>query len=215
MATKDPATVKFRCRVSYVFLAEPGKPMEGQEDDTPKYRMECRIPKGDPSLKEIREAMKFAWIKKFGSDKDNWKPLFREEGFFENHLCLSDSDGFFLRDGSYHSGDSSEYKDEVYFSASNKIRPICGKYVKGGWKNLSGDPESIRETIYSGCYCDVVIKCFAYDNKKKGIGASLQAVIFAEDGERLGGGRLSDKAMTDMFGEAVDSEAEEGDDLLV
>ena len=47
-----------------------------------------------------------------------------------------------------------------------------------------------------------------------GDGAFLQAVVFAEDGERLGGGRISDKDMTDMFGEAVDPEAED-DDMLV
>ena len=161
--------------------------------------------------------MKEAWLKKFGTDKKQWKPLFREDNFFETHLSIDGKDGFFLRNGKFHSGDSEGYLGEVYFSASNKTRPICGKLVKGGWKRLV-DEDDIRETIYSGCYCDVVIQCYAYDNKAakaQGIGASVQAVVFAEDGERLSGSRMSDKDMNDLFGEEADPEALDEDELIV
>ena len=208
--------VKFRARISYVNLAEPAKPMEGQDDAIPKFKIECRLQKEDSSLKKIRSAMKEAYVEKFGTDKKQWKPLFREEDFFEEHLSIDGKDGFFLRDGKYHSSGDESYADEVFFTATNKTRPVCGKLVKGGWKKLE-DPEDIREVLYSGCYADVVIQVYPYENKAAkatGVGASLQAVVFAEDGERLGGGRLSDKDMTDMFGEAVDPEAED-DDMLV
>lgn len=216
MANTDSTLVKFRCRVSYVNLASPAKPMEGQETDVPKFRLECRIPKGDESLVAIRKAMKEAWLKKFGTDVKQWKALFREPNFFENHLSIDGKDGFFLRDGKYHSGDSEGYVDEVYFSASNKNRPVCGKLVKGGWKRLV-DEDEIRDVIYSGCYCYVVIQCYAYDNKAakaQGLGASVQAVVFAEDGDRLSGSRVSDKDMNDMFGEESDPEASD-EDMIV
>lgn len=208
--------VKFRARISYVYLAEAAKPMEGQENSVPKFKVECRLPKGDPALKKIRAAMKEAFVSEFGTDKKQWKPLFREEDFFEEHLSTDGKDGFFIRDGKYHSSGDESYTDEVFFNATNKSRPVCGKLVKGGWKKLE-DPEDIRDALYPGCYADVVIQVFAYNNKATksiGVGASLQAVVFAEDGERLGGGRISDKDMTDMFGEAVDPEAED-DDMLV
>lgn len=208
--------VKFRARISYVNLAEPARPMEGQEDAVPKFKVECRLPKNDTSLAKIREAMKEAYIEKFGTDIKQWKPLFREEGFFENHLSIDGKDGFFLRDGKYHSSGDESYFEEVFFTASNKNQPVCGKRVKGGWKRLN-TPEDIRETLYSGCYAEVVIQVYAYENKaakSTGVGASLQAVVFAEDGERLGGGRISEREMTDLFGEAVDPEAED-DDLVV
>ena len=71
--------VKFRARISYVNLAEPAKPMEGQDDAIPKFKIECRLPKDDSFLKKIRSAMKEAYVEKFGTDKKQWKPLFREE----------------------------------------------------------------------------------------------------------------------------------------
>ena len=209
----NETTVKIRGRVSFVNVATPAKPLKGQEESTPKYRLECRLDKNDEALVRIRKAAKEAWVKKFGTDKKQWKALFREDGFFENHLSIDGKDGFFLRDGKYHSGDSEGYENAVYFSASNQERPICGKLVKNGWKRLLTE-DDIRETIYSGSYCDVVIQVFAYDNtsaKAQGVGASLQAVVFAEDGERLGGGRISNKEMDEMFGEECDPDAEDED----
>ena len=209
--------VKFRARISYVHLAEAARPMDDQGNETPKFKIECRIPKDDAkTLKSIRAAMKEAYVAKFGTDKKQWKPIFREDGFFDEHLSIDGKDGFLLRDGKYHSSEDPSYENEVFFSASNKTRPTCGKLVKGGWKRIS-DPEDIREVLYSGCYADVVIQVYAFDNKQAkstGVGASLQAVVFAEDGERLGGGRMSDKDMNDLFGEEADPEAED-DDLLV
>lgn len=208
--------VKFRARISYVNLAETARPIEGQENATPKYKVECRIPKNDPSIAKIRAAMKEAYIAEFGSDKKQWKPLFREDGFFDNHLSIDGKDGFFLRDGKYHASGDSSYEDEVFFTATNKSRPTCGRLVKGGWVRLT-DPEDIRETLYSGCYADIVIQVYSYNNKAAkatGVGASLQAVVFAEDGERLGGGKLSDSDMQNLFGEETEANVE-SDNFLV
>lgn len=211
----DPIRVKFPCRVCFVKLAEP---VENDLSHKLEYSVECRIPKDDKkTINSIREAMKKACIEKFGDKPAKWPSDFREEDFFETHLSKNGKDGFFLRDGD--KKDSEDYEGQAFFTARQSAKkgktptqPRCGKLVGDGkWVALTG--ARLEEEIYSGCYADVVIDVYAYDNEgNKGIGAALKAVMKTAEGERMSGGAPVN--MEDFFGEETADEIDAGEDDL-
>lgn len=81
--------------------------------------------------------------------------------------------------------------------AGEEYRPKCFKRVGGALTEVpiknDQDPDfTIKNVFYAGCKVYVVLNAFAWHNQsadpKDGISFGLVHVLFAEDGERLGGG---------------------------
>lgn len=74
------------------------------------------------------------------------------------------------------------YAGNLFMNSSNEIRPAV--------RNRNGAQLEAKDgVIYSGCYIDVVVDIWAQDNQfGKRVNASLLAVTFNSDGERLAGG---------------------------
>jgi len=86
-----------------------------------------------------------------------------------------------LHDGS-EKGATPGYAGNLYMNASNEIRPMVRN--KNGAQLQASDG-----VIYSGSYGDVVVDIWPQDNQfGKRVNASLMAVTFNRDGDRLAGG---------------------------
>lgn len=219
MAKVNPIRIKVPARVSFVKLAKPEPDMNGKGTE---YSVECRIPLEDTkTLKLVRDTMKKLVIEACGEKTDKWPFNFRGKDFFETCLSPTGQDGIFLRDGK--SKENEEYHDCAFFTARSFAKegktptaPSCGVMLKDGrWVAISG--QRLEEEIYSGCYCDVIVDVYWYDNaeaKKKGVGAALKAVMKTADGERLSGSAPVN--MNEFFGEegSVD-ELDAGEDDLM
>lgn len=86
-----------------------------------------------------------------------------------------------------HDGDSKAgyqgYAGNLFVNASNKIKPMTRDGRTGA------QLEAKDGVIYSGAYVDVTLDIWAQANQfGKRVNASLVAVSFARDGERLAGG---------------------------
>lgn len=93
-----------------------------------------------------------------------------------NKLCLHDGDS---------KADTPGYKGNHFINASNKVKPAVVDRQGREVTAASG-------VIYPGCYGDVVLEIWAQDNQfGKRINASLLAVVFSKDGERLAGGGVA------------------------
>lgn len=218
MAKSNPVRIKVPARISFVKLAEPQPDMNNKGLE---YSVECRVSKDDKAtLKMIRDAMKKVVVEACGEKTDKWPFGFRAPKFFDDCLSQTGQDGIFLRDGD--AKENEEYHGLAFFTArqfsktpKTPTQPTCGKMVaEGRWVKLTG--KRIEEELYSGCYADVVVDVYFFDNaeaKKKGIGASLKAVMKTADGERLGGSVPVD--MSEFFGEEGSAEElDAGDDDL-
>lgn len=148
------------CRLSYVHLDAP---WSSCEEHAKKYSVSCIIPKEDKETRQvIDEALKVAEQQGVQSQ---WR------GTLPKKLKMPVQDGDEREDAAY--GNS------IYISASNKSAVPTFNRLQ----------ESIPATdIYSGCYAAVSISFFPYSTGSKGIGAGLNAVLFLDHGEKLGGG---------------------------
>jgi hypothetical protein len=74
------------------------------------------------------------------------------------------------------------YLGNLYMNGNNEIRPVV--------RNKNGAQIEAKDgIIYSGCYVDMVVDIWAQDNAHgRRVNASLLAVTFAGEGERLAGG---------------------------
>lgn len=185
--------IKVPCRLSYVNIKEKTSFKESK----PKYKLTCIVSKGDKeTIKKLNDAAKEAVIKTFGPEKNDWPPVFTEEGAFTTSLSKTGKDGWFLRDGDYGKSDKSpENKGCVFFTCSNmNSQPKVFKRLESG-KVMPNVPV---ETVYSGCYATVMIDVAGFNGDSQGVTAYLKGVCFEKDGEPLSGGKeLSD----DAFGE--------------
>lgn len=112
----------------------------------------------------------------------------------ENKLKV-DPDKRCLKDGSLK---PEAYGDEVMFlNASNDIRP----QVVDRKRNPLAEEDDV---VYAGCYVNAVVRLWAQNNAfGRRINASLEAVQFVADGERLGRRPVEvDKTLPDLDGDA-------------
>jgi len=176
-------------RLSYANIFEP-KAFEGQE---PKYSVSLIIDKDDKdTIALIEEAIENAVDQ--GKEK-YWS------GKRPGNLKLP------LRDGDDERPDDENYQNAYFVNANSKNAPqVVGKEKdKATGKAISlGEDE-----VYSGCYANVSVNFFPYNNISKGISCGLGAIQKESDGERLGGSFA--KAEDDFDFVEVDSD----DDFLV
>lgn len=169
-----------RVRLSYVHLYKPYAPSQGQEE---KFSVTVLVPKSDvDTMGRINTAIEEA--KKRGI-QDKW-----------NGQCppivptpVYDGDGVRPSDGMEF---GPECKGHYVFTASAKADYPPEVVDK------QGNPIINQSEVYSGMYGRVNVTFFPYSfGGKKGIGCGLGPVQKLEDGEVLGGGRVS---ATQAFG---------------
>jgi len=146
------------------FTAKP--PISGTGPD--KFGVTCLIEPGSENDKLIEKAIdevgKEKWKDKWDRTKkgilgNNMKYCYRPEG-------EKDYDGF---------------EGMKYIRASNKARPAILDRDRSPLVEADGRP-------YSGCYANVSIDIYAYDNSGAGIAAGLRGIQFFKDGDSFGGG---------------------------
>lgn len=132
----------------------------------------------------------------------------------ENDTKVS-TDKWFLRDGDNH--EQETYDDHWIVSARESRRPSV--------RDRKGTPLSEKEvadTIYGGCYVNILLRPWYQDGVKVGkgygkrINAGLVAVQFVRDGEAFGEGRIDDEGVFETVDDddnGFNDDNEDGDDL--
>ena len=161
-------------RIAYaqgLFEARGAQQADGTTSQ-PKYGAAFLFPKNHPCLKDISAAVIVAAKKRWGEKADEMLKMLKAG----DRLPV-------------HSGDakatSAGYAGNLYLNAGNKIRPLVLDSNRAPLTISDGKP-------YSGCYVNVIVEIWAQDNKHgKRVNASLLAVQFVRDGERLAGGSVA------------------------
>ena len=154
--------VKVPCRVAYVRINKPASFRDGA---TEKYSLTCIIDKEDQDTVDairnaIFEAERIGIDKKWdGSRPDNIKSP--------------------LRDGDTDRPDDETYKGKYFLSASTITKPL----VVDQQVRLVSDPR----TVYSGCYCNVILEFYPFRSPEvDGVAAELGNIQFVKAGDPLG-----------------------------
>lgn len=167
-------------RVSFVSVVKPSANLSGDL----KYSVQVHISKNDKAnLALANEGIEKAIIKGKESKWGGKKPKFRYEP---------------LRDGDAElaSGDQTDkvYEGIYFFTAT-----MDPAYGKPGVVDEHLNPVMDPDKIYSGCYCNVDVKPFPYDNSgNKGVGWGLSNIMFVRDGERLDGRQSAQDAFAGL-----------------
>ena len=108
-------------------------------------------------------------------------------------------DKLFIKNGD--DSDKEEYEGMWTISARETKRPK----VRDGNGDLL-EVDEIADTIYPGCYVDIIIRPWFQDNSYgRRANANLLSVKFRADGEQLGEGRIDDDDLWDEDDEAPKS----------
>ena len=108
-------------------------------------------------------------------------------------------DKLFIKNGD--DSDKEEYEGMWTISARETKRPK----VRDGNGDLL-EVDEIADTIYPGCYVDIIIRPWFQDNSYgKRVNANLLSVKFRADGEQFGEGRIDDDDLWDEDDEAPKS----------
>lgn len=171
-------------RVSFVHVVEPAPNLSGDL----KYSCQVHIDKNDKeNLKRAEVGIEKAIAKGMSSMWGGKKPKFRYEP---------------LRDGDAElaSGDLTDkcYENIFFFNAS-----MDPKYGKPGVVDENLHPVMDANKIYSGCYVNIDVNPYPYDNSgNKGIGWGLANIMFVEDGDRLDGRQSAQDAFASLAPES-------------
>lgn len=175
-------------RLSYAHIFEP-KAFEGQE---PKYSVSLIIPKDD---KETIGIIKTAIQNALDIGKEKYW-----SGKTPKTLKMP------LRDGDEERDDEA-YQNAYFMGANSTTAPQIVGMEKD---KATGKAISLgEEDVYSGCYANVVVNFYPFNNVSKGIAAGLGNIQKCADGEPLSG--AFSKAEDDFDFEEIDSE----DDFLL
>lgn len=154
-------------RLSYANIWEARQTMEG---DRMQYSCSLLIPKSDTETVQAIRAMMAKVEAEAVSTKWNGK----KPASYAHPL---------LRDGDAERPDDSTYAGCYFMNAKANAdhRPQI--------VDAACNPVMDRDEVYSGCYANVKVSIYAYNNPKggKGISAGLVAVQKTKDGARLGG----------------------------
>lgn len=171
-------------RLSYANIFEP-KAFEGQE---PKYSVSLIIDKNDKdTIKLINEAIESA--RSQGAEKF-WN------GKIPKSLKMP------LRDGDEERDEDEAYQNAFFINANSKTAPQVVGTVRS--KATGKCVELGSDDVYSGCYANVSINFYPYNNISKGVAAGLGNIQKCADGEPLGAGRT--KAEDEFDFEEIDED---------
>ncbi len=177
MALNANQVLTGKVRFSYAHVFEPKAAQNGGD---PKYSVTLLLPKSDKAtygrIKAAIEAAKEAFRAK------------NPKGLPANgKIAMHDGDGPMPNGGEY----GPECAGCYVINASSKNPPT----VIDAFKN-----EIMNKTeLYSGCYGRAILSLYGYDtNGNKGVAFGLEAVQKLEDGEPLGGSRVSADDFDDL-----------------
>jgi len=150
----------------------------------PQFSSVFFIPKSDAAaIQAIQMAMWSAVQTKFGQQAEaKWRLINAN-----NKLPFRDGDLKFNDQGQPMDG----YAGNMFISGNAKAdRPpiLLDLYETAPGSGVPLKLERPQNRIYSGCYVNIEISMWAYDNNSDGVGADLLLVQFAGDGDRFGGG---------------------------
>ena len=178
----NPTTITIgECRLSYCNVFKPMPPFNNPNGE-PKFSVTILVPKSNVQAKAAIDAAVNAAIEAGISSKWNGQrpPV--------PAICVHDGDGARPSDGAAF---GQECKGHWVFTASCKAdRP---PFVVDGQVQKIINPAE----VYSGCYANVNVNFFAYNQAgKKGIGCGLNGIQKTRDGEPLGSTVTAEEAFS-------------------
>lgn len=184
----DTKVIIANARLSYANIFEP-KAFEGQE---PKYSVSLIIPKSD---KETITLIKTAIQNAIDLGKEKYWG-----GKLPKNLKNP------LRDGDEEREDEA-YQNSYFIGANSTVAPQVVGLEKD---KATGKAIPLGEDdVYSGCYANVAVNFYPYNNVSKGVAAGLGAIQKCADGEPLSG--AISRAEDEFDFEEIDSD----DDFLL
>lgn len=148
-------TPKFRAAFLNAF-----RPQEFEDGSEPKYGVIALFPK-DVDISKLEKLAIKAGKEKWGDDFAKMK---KSPKFW-----------WPFRDGDDERSDYDGFEDCIFVNFTTKIKPGL----------IDAQKEDIidESEVYSGCYMRASVVAYAFDNKSKGIGFSLQNLQKLSDGE--------------------------------
>lgn len=146
-------------RISYAHVWEPRESF-----GTMQYSCSILIPKDDPQVQIVMAEIDR--LKKEYATSHNGKI----PANFKNPL----------RDGDEERPDDPNYADCFFMNANSKKRApeIVDLYKR---------PITDQSQVYSGCYVNISVSLYTFDQKSKGVACGLNNIQKVKDGPRLGG----------------------------
>lgn len=183
------------------FFKEQAEPYKGKGD--PYYSGSFLFGKDHPDLPKVEAAIRAAAQKKFRDKAESTLAVCKAKDKLPIH------DGALKADKPY----GAAYKGLLYLSARRNARtnpaPIVVDNVvdpaTGHARIITGPNDS--RAPYSGCYVNVKLSFFGYNNDGEGIAADVVGVQFHRDGERLSGGVVAAADDFEAIPEAVAEKA--------
>jgi Protein of unknown function (DUF2815) len=155
-------------RLAFPKLWTP-EPFPGGNDPTPYFSAMFILPKNHPQAKLLDKMMLDLAIAKWGPAKG------------PQTLKAAKAIGkVFYRDGDA-KADMDGFEGNMFISARSKTRPN----TFDGQRNTVSEADGV---IYSGCYVNAIISCYAYTKGNNGLGAGLKGVQFKRNGDAFAGG---------------------------
>ncbi|QZI78420.1 hypothetical protein 22664B1_061 [Escherichia phage vB_EcoS-22664B1] len=182
-------------RVCFLKIWERDTPK--QDGQKPAYRAVILLDKEDPQVDKVEAAARAVLTDKLKSEKnaDKW---------MDRHYA-QDSKECAVRDGDERDEVTEEFEGMLYINAKSfkqpNIQTSLGEKQTEQGLTIDGD-EIEGQEIYSGCYCNVSLDIWAWNNTNgKGLGAGLMGLRFRDDGDSFGGGGSS--CSDDDLGDAM------------
>lgn len=169
-------------RLAFPNLFEP-KPFPNSPDPKPYFNCSGLMAADHPAKKLLDAAIEEAGIAKWA---DKW-PVVKKAATQLGKICLRDGD---LK------ADFDGYAGNWFISARSLQRP--GVFLADGSAASMADGKP-----YAGCYVDLIVEIFPYQNAAKGIAAKLCGVKFRSDGDAFSAG--GGAADADEFGDMGDT----------
>lgn len=169
-------------RVCFLKIWERDTPK--QDGQKPAYRAVIILDKEDPQVDKVEAAARAVLTEKLKSEKnaDKW---------MDRHYA-QDSKECAVRDGDEREEVTEEFEGKLYINAKSFKQPIIqtSEGEKQTEQGLTIDGDEIEgKEIYSGCYCNVSLDIWAWNNiNGKGLGCGLLGMRFRDDGDSFGGG---------------------------
>lgn len=174
-------------RLGRAWLTKPFTPRPDKNGKVgePKFKVEAIIPMDHPQREEIRQMMRAAAVKKWGSDAQ------------QKLLIAESQDKLPIHKGDLTRTSDSAYAGALYLTASNKEQPTIVATDPGTNTNINNRSTPIVLTPshpnwpYAGGYVVLHLDFFAYQNDGTGLSAGLLGVQFFKHGTRLQGSYVS------------------------